>query len=239
MGEHQRICFDRIVPKEYARIADEIAIAENPTNSSILEAAAVRSKLWRPGRILRIKFCGGERKIQERVISHAMEWTRYANLDLDFGEHAVAEIRISFQPTGSWSAVGTDALLYNQDVPTMNFGWLRLDSSEDDFSSTVLHEFGHALGLIHEHQSPAEGMRWNKEAVIKDLSGPPNNWGEETIRLNLFARYSRMQTQFTAFDPTSIMVYPVPAHWTLDLSTIPWNTNLSTFDKGFISVCYP
>ena len=32
--------------------------------------------------------------------------------------------------------------------------------------STVLHEFGHSLGLIHEHQSPFKGgFEWNKEEV--------------------------------------------------------------------------
>ena len=31
---------------------------------------------------------------------------------------------------------------------------------------TVLHEFGHALGLIHEHQSPFKGgFEWNREEV--------------------------------------------------------------------------
>lgn len=32
--------------------------------------------------------------------------------------------------------------------------------------STVLHEFGHSLGLIHEHQSPFKGgFEWNREEV--------------------------------------------------------------------------
>lgn len=31
---------------------------------------------------------------------------------------------------------------------------------------TVLHEFGHSLGLIHEHQSPFPGgFEWNRENV--------------------------------------------------------------------------
>ena len=31
---------------------------------------------------------------------------------------------------------------------------------------TVLHEFGHALGLIHEHQSPFKGgFEWDREEV--------------------------------------------------------------------------
>lgn len=32
--------------------------------------------------------------------------------------------------------------------------------------STVLHEFGHSLGLIHEHQSPFKGgFEWNRDEV--------------------------------------------------------------------------
>ena len=32
--------------------------------------------------------------------------------------------------------------------------------------ATVLHEFGHSLGLIHEHQSPFKGgFEWNREEV--------------------------------------------------------------------------
>jgi len=35
---------------------------------------------------------------------------------------------------------------------------------------TVLHEFGHALGLIHEHQSPFKGgFEWNKDEVRGSL----------------------------------------------------------------------
>ncbi len=55
----------------------------------------------------------------------------------------------------------------------------------------VLHEFGHTLGLIHEHQNPNRPINWNRAAVIADLSGPPNNWDEETIENNIFKRTTR------------------------------------------------
>jgi serralysin len=38
--------------------------------------------------------------------------------------------------------------------PTMNYGWMTPDSSDDEVHRVVAHEFGHALGLIHEHQNP-------------------------------------------------------------------------------------
>jgi hypothetical protein len=248
MAEHgssegaEGICFERIVPLEYASIAREKAIAENPANASPFEAAAVRSKLWRPGRVLRVAFLDGVPEVQAKVRRYANEWTRYANIDFRFGDDADAEIRISFTQRGSWSALGTDALveeLFPKHTATMNYGWLTVDSTEAQYSRVVLHEFGHALGMIHEHQSPAEGIAWNKANVINDLSGPPNFWNEATIAFNVFDRYEATQTQFTAFDPESIMLYAFPKHWTLDGREFTQSSTLSETDKEFIRARYP
>ena len=67
----------------------------------------------------------------------------------------------------------------------MNFGWLD--------EAVVLHEFGHAIGLAHEHQNPDKGIKWNEDAVIRDLSGPPNNWDVATIRHNVLNKYAHDQ----------------------------------------------
>ena len=48
----------------------------------------------------------------------------------------------------------------------MNYGWLTPESAQDEVRRVVLHEFGHALGLIHEHQNPkGGGIEWNRDAV--------------------------------------------------------------------------
>jgi len=74
--------------------------------------------------------------------------------------------------------------------------------------ATVLHEFGHALGLINEHQSPAEGgFEWNKEVVTKALQGPPNYWDKTTINVNMFNHYDASQITATQYDTKSIMHY--------------------------------
>jgi hypothetical protein len=122
----------------------------------------------------------------------------------------------------------------------MNYGWLTPDSTNEEYSRVVLHEFGHALGLVHEHQTPAGGIRWNRDAVIRDLSGPPNRWDIPTIEHNVLNRYSEPEvTQYTQFDPKSIMLYAFPSHWTLDNMTFPSNTVLSDTDKSFIAGQYP
>ena len=237
-----RICYDQAIPPHLLDKAAQKAIAENPANKSIFEAAVETSKLWKPGRTLRVRFLDGEEQVQKKVAHFAQQWAEFANITFAFGEDPKAEIRISFREAGSWSALGTDCLVaewYPLSKATMNFGWLMRTSTDREYSSVVLHEFGHALGMIHEHQTPAEGIQWNREAVIRDLSQPPNSWDEETIQFNVLDRYNRSQTQFSKFDPQSIMLYAFPSHWTLNGLTFAENSVLSQTDKDFIKMIYP
>ena len=65
---------------------------------------------------------------------------------------------------GSWSYLGTDAARVPKECFTMNLGFVD--------RPTVLHEFGHSLGLIHEHQSPFPGgFEWNRENVSESCDG--------------------------------------------------------------------
>lgn len=218
-----RICFERIVP-------------------AALEAAG--TKFWPPGSILRISFLDGEAVVQKQVREVAKEWTRHANIQFDFTPdlEPEAHIRISFRARGSWSAVGRDALneaLFPKGTPTMNYGWLTPASLLEDYS-VVLHEFGHALGLVHEHQSPGSAICWNRNAVIKDLLAAPNYWDLATIEHNVLNKYENVTiTQYTQFDPKSIMLYTFPSHWTLDGMEFPENKVLSETDITFIKQQYP
>ena len=69
--------------------------------------------------------------------------------------------------------------------PTMNYGWLTPESTDEALQRVVLHEFGGAAGLIHEH-NPEGGIQWNRDAVIRDLTGPQTDWDLNTIEHNLF-----------------------------------------------------
>ena len=239
-----RACIDRVIPTELRQVAMRAAAQENPANvqTSPLELVVEHKKLWQPGRTLRVRFLEGSPKVKSNVQRFAEQWMQYANIKLQFVDSGDAEIRVAFKDDDSWSAVGTDAIVtqaFKKDEATMNYGWLTESSTDDDYSGVVLHEFGHALGCGHEHESPAVDIQWNKPAVYRDLAGSPNFWDKATVDHNVFGRYSRSETKFTKFDPESIMLYAFPATWTLDGKSYHENSRLSALDKKFIGECYP
>ena len=145
------------------------------------KAALLNKARWNTGDEIRVSFMEGDPELRERVKAVAEQWTApdLANLAFQFVDQGDAEIRIAFlEGDGSWSFLGTECRDIPANEATMNYGWLTTDSPDDELQRVVLHEFGHALGLIHEHQNPKGGIDWNVPAVLADLGGPPNNWDE-------------------------------------------------------------
>src|SRR5688572_31360605 len=185
-------------------------------------------KTWMNGSRLQVRFIGGTAAQKTTVREQAGWWTQHANLTFDFNDAPGADIRISFDPAiGAWSYVGTDCRSIPLNQATMNLGFMD--------GGTTAHEFGHAIGLAHEHQNPAGGIEWNEEVVIRELAGSPNFWDEATTRHNVLRKYQADQINGTAFDPDSIMLYFFPASWTLNGIATKANDILSGMDKAFIA----
>lgn len=222
MAKRPKVCIDRVLP------ADQMRFQSTVRRGGMLRAIIPIGKLWMNGSTLRVRFIGGTTAQRAKAKEQALWWTQFANLKFDFNDAPDAEIRVAFDSSdGAWSYVGTDNRGIPLNQPTMNLGFLD--------GGTAGHEFGHAIGLAHEHQNPAGGIEWNEAKVLKELAGPPNNWTPEMIRHNVLDKYRANQVRGTAFDPDSIMLYFFPGSWVKSGIGTHANDVLSSVDKGYIA----
>jgi hypothetical protein len=248
-----RTCTILSVPDELFIAAARAAIEENPKNAPVrtlspggppggigpAEMAVLTAKRWSPGRELRVAFMGGDQAVKQRIIPFAKRWEDHASIAFTFvPDGAAAEIRIAFGNSGSWSYLGTDALVIPANKPTMNYGWLTPQTDDDEYQRVVLHEFGHALSAIHEHAHPEGGIPWDLPKVY-DYYQLTQGWSQNEVDQQVLRRYSAGETNFSAYDAASIMHYPVANALTIGDFEVGWNRDLSPTDRDFIATIYP
>lgn len=179
-------------------------------------------------------------KVINKVKQYAKEWEHYAYIHFSFVDNIDnASIKIGFATGSSWSMVGRDVLNNTAKAKTMNFGWLDDETSEVETRGVILHEFGHALGFIHEHSSAVADIPWDKEKVYEVFGKAPNNWSKETVDRNIFLKYSAGETNFSSYDKHSIMHYFFPEELTSNKTVFYQNNVPSAVDIRFAGVFYP
>ena len=201
-------------------------------------AGAIKNQLWPNGTtLLKVRFLEGDSIVKTKVMFTSREWEKYCGIHFEYVDSGRADITISFKSGGSWSCIGRSSL---KKIPSMNFGWLKPETTDEEYHRIVLHEFGHALGMIHEHQNPSNNqIHWDSSAVYQYYQQAPNFWTKREVDKNLFEKYSVPSISNTSFDPLSIMLYSFPKELTINGYSTKPNSQLSEMDKQFISALYP
>jgi len=233
-------------PRAGANSVSSLALPSNQTAAAAaepplpdhgpVELALRRNAFWTPGRTLRVYFMDGTPALQQKVMTWAKEWEVLANITVVQVTDDNAEIRVTIdEATGYSSVVGTAALNVNPSDPTMN---LKISNdTEVNRRRHTLHEFGHALGAVHEHESPGLVIHWNVQKVYDHYS--LQGWSRDKVNRNVLHQYTPLDVKYTPFDADSVMLYSFSSDLTTDGFSTHYNTELSATDKHFIGLMYP
>lgn len=248
------------------------------------QAVILRSEKWTPQEMpITVAFRGGSQALRQQIVDVAQIWTANSGVRFDFGSPGqfrewtqldttnAADVRVAFDATGYWSwvgAEGVDSSFAGPGETTLNLEGFD-KAPPDDWKAVVLHEFGHAIGFEHEHQSPAADcssqFRWNDDpgyvsttdiygqfvqdsanrqpGIYTVLGGPPNNWTKTQVDNNLRSLPATLDLIYTAFDRQSIMMYSFgPWMYVNGMQSscyTPENLTTSAVDLYFVASVYP
>jgi hypothetical protein len=211
-------------------------------NSSPSFGIIVDDATWGKGAKLRVCFLDGSSRSKEQVETFAKLWSEPADVKFTFGAtRTQSDIRITFRQAGFYSRLGMEANHFPQETMSLGF---RGNEQEEEVRRLVLHEFGHAIGFMHEHQHPESGIEWDEQgaiAVYKPLL-PPEMSNEAIMeQLRAIPRNSFRYKVYT-FDPKSIMMYSIPERAVKRGTYKPEfgnnNTNLADSDKQIAAEVY-
>lgn len=183
---------------------------------------------------LGVAFLDGSDGAKQLVRTHASKW-----LTATIGKRIAfrwdvpqpqCQISITFETTQNKSRVGRGSQSVATTQASMHLGQLT--------ERVICHEFGHALGLRHEHSSPNAPMEWNKAQVIADMAAL--GWTETMVKTNIFDRFGPEYACVgdPDFNLKSIMLYPIKKSWTLNGFSANQTNTIDPRDEKCVAALY-
>lgn len=196
-----------------------------------------------PDKTLRVSFLNSPAGLADLVMEYARDWSRVCGIRFDaVSDRNKAHIRVQFNIVGGhWSQIGTWARdIKNLNEPTMNLGFGRradFERNETYGKWVIRHEFGHALGCIHEHNRPDIPNPFDEQAAFAYFRSN-QGWDEATTKLNVIDRFPHALIRASVFDPKSLMHYQFPAQIMKDRRARDLNPELSPIDEEYAAHNY-
>ncbi|MGB3126948.1 MAG: M12 family metallopeptidase, partial [Pseudomonas sp.] len=130
-----------------------------PTVSRTKRGVADSRYLWPQNHTITVSFMDMPIATRRLVQTCIGEFAGLINLKFKFVDDNTGDIRISAHKdiAGTWSELGTGALNIPKDEPTMH---IDRTTPRADLKGHILHEFGHALGVVHEHHHPDRTVQY-------------------------------------------------------------------------------
>lgn len=220
---------------------------QNSSGNRHKRSVGEHTKYWQTGKTLKVLIFSFNDQSFEAVKSAASKWLPYVNLNFEFiemdeediyeSDEFLGDIRVDFQVImdgGGTSKVGTDSLTGDPQAPSMTLG---TDFSSSHYESTVIHEFGHALGLLHEHQHPDAGISWDLAKTYDYFAAI--GFSRSEVDSNILPLDRIPGRTYAAYDRHSVMHYAVPDYVTTNDWHQPLNTQISAGDIAFMRRTYP
>jgi len=114
---------------------------------------------------------------------------------------------------------------------------------EAPIRATILHEFGHALGMMHEHQSPNANCDAEIDWDAAYRVGAGIGWDKAQVDRNFRQLVNSTELNATEVDRKSIMHYSLPPvlfkRGKESACFVAENQELSEQDRKFIASVYP
>lgn len=170
----------------------------------------------------------------------------YVNLNFEFIEideqtiiepdDFLGDIRVDFQAsiTGGSSKTGTDSLTGSPHIPSMTLG---TDFLSPNYEFIVIHEFGHAPGLHHEHQHPDAEIPWDREKTYIYMA--TQNFTRRDVDDNVFPLERIADRTYLPYDRHSVMHYLILNELTVGDWHQRTNLRISEGDISAMRTIYP